>query len=62
MDETISMKEALELIVKSLEEINVPVKYALQIAKPLNDAVFHLHNCIAAMEEPAEGPEAPAEG
>ena len=61
MDEEISVKEALERIVRSLEEINVPVKYALQIARPLNDAVAHLYDCIAAMAEPAEEPET-AEG
>ena len=57
MDEEISVKEALERIVRSLEEISVPVKYALQIARPLNDAVAHLYDCIAAMAEAAEGPE-----
>ena len=54
MDEEITVTEALERIVGTLEEINVPVKYALQIARPLSDAVSRLRDCIAAMQAPAE--------
>lgn len=62
MDETISMEEALERIVQTLEEINVPVKYALQIARPLNEAVGRLYDCIAALKEPERQEDPEAEG
>ena len=54
MNETISIKEAMMRIVRELEEINVPVKYALQIARPLDEAVRHLYDCINAYEEDEE--------
>ena len=62
MNETISMEEALERIAQTLEEINVPVKYALQIARPLNEAVNYLHECIAALKEPERQEDPEAEG
>ena len=60
MNETreISMKELLEMTAAELEQIEVPVKYADSISRPIYMAVCNLHSCISAMaaqtDEPAE--------
>lgn len=52
----ISMKEMLEMTAAELEQIEVPVRYADSISRPIYIAVRNLHSCISAMEAQAEEP------
>ena len=47
-----SVKEYLQLIVNSLQEIVVPVKYADSISRPLCGAVADLNQIISQLKDP----------
>ena len=53
----ISARELLNETIRILEEISVPVKYALQISRPMSVAIQNIQACVNAMPdepEPAE--------
>ena len=56
----VSVDELIQETVDMLLEISVPVKYAFQISRPLDQAVKNLQSCLAAFKkapEKAEGGE-----
>ena len=50
----ISAEQLLADTIALIESINVPVKYALQIARPLSQAVDQLKMYAGALREPEE--------
>ena len=54
-EEKIGAVELLAMTVDMLEEISVPMRYALQIARPMSAAIENIRRVIDAMSE--ENPE-----
>ena len=54
-EEKIGAVELLAMAVDMLEEISVPMRYALQIARPMSAAIENIRQVIDAMSE--ENPE-----
>lgn len=54
-EEKIGAVELLAMTVDMLEEISVPMRYALQIARPMSAAIENIRQVIDAMSE--ENPE-----
>lgn len=48
--EVLSLVDVLKLCVNMLEEISIPAKYAVQIAKPIVNVIGNLGLCIEAEE------------
>ena len=57
MEEQIGIMECLNMTVELLKGIMVPVAYAQEISRPLDQAVRQLTACIDALKEPEEKPE-----
>lgn len=49
--EVLGLVDVLKLCVNMLEEISIPAKYAVQIAKPIVNVIGNLGLCIEAEEE-----------
>lgn len=49
-----SMKDVLEMAVREINGIMVPVEYADQIARPLCGAVCLIRSCIEAIDKKPE--------
>jgi hypothetical protein len=56
-EKKVSVKELLHMTIDQLCEICVPVKYALEIARPLDQAVRQLKICADALADPEPKPE-----
>lgn len=56
-EKPMSVKEILYMTIDQLSEICVPVKYALEIARPLDQAVRQLKICADALADPEPKPE-----
>ena len=59
-NKAIPAEDVLQMALDRILDISVPVKYALQISKPLNEAAALIEDVINAMKE-ANAPETPAE-
>lgn len=54
MEEEKSVKEILEIALRELEAIRVPISQTNEIARPIWHAAEGIKLCIQALEEPAE--------
>lgn len=61
---TLTVEEAIETVIRTLEDINVPIRYADEIARPISGAVGLLKSCQVAIQgtgNPEEGGDADGE-
>ena len=47
----VTVKELLEMTIKELEAINVPARYANDIARPIWQSIQNLRQCVEAFPE-----------
>jgi len=59
--ETITVKEAIKVTIKVLEDIMVPGKYLDQIGEPIKGSIRNLNMCINAIEQAEQEKAQPAE-
>lgn len=52
--QTLTIKQVLEITTRNLEGINVPVSMIQQIGIPLMNSIGNLRQCINAIGEPIE--------
>ena len=53
----LTIVDALKMVIDRLEDINVPVRFADEIARPMCEAVSMLKSCVDAMDR--QKPEKP---
>ena len=49
-NKNITLKQALQITINGLLQINVPVRYTEQITDPINEAIDNLRQCIIAID------------
>lgn len=49
-NKNITLKQALQITINGLMQINVPVRYTEQITDPINEAINNLQQCIIAID------------
>lgn len=49
-NKNITLKQALQITINGLLQINVPVRYTEQITDPINEAINNLQQCIIAID------------